>query len=382
MAKRKTEYLIIGPFYPYRGGISETNHLLYHSLKKQGIKTKKLSFEKLYPKILFPGKSQYYDKFETNYEDEKIRILHAYNPMKWKKTTRKIISINPRFIIFRYWTPFLSPFYSFVISSLPSKISKIALVDNWIPHEKFFFDNFLNNMFGKKIDLFLTFSENVGLKINKKYLKKIVTIFHPINFNLPKKISKKEACKNLQISEKFTYVLYFGIIREYKGLDILINSFAKNVIKKENIKLIIAGEFYSKKEKYLNLINKLKLNSRIILDSNFISNNKIRDYFSVSNLLIQTYRSGSQSGVTPKAYYYETPILVSEINGLKEQIIKDSTGVTTKLNYDKVSKKIIYCLNDNNQKKFILNIKKNKTKYSWDNFSKKLIESSNKIDNV
>ena len=354
MARRKTEYLIIGPFYPFRGGISETNHLLFRSLKKRGVKAKKLSFEKLYPKILFPGKSQYYDKFETNYEDEKIRILHAYNPMKWKKTTRKIISINPRFIIFRYWTPFLSPFYSFVISSLPSKISKIALVDNWIPHEKFFFDNFLNNMFGKKIDLFLTFSENVGLKINKKYLKKIVTIFHPINFNLPKKISKKEACKNLQISEKFTYVLYFGIIREYKGLDILINSFANNVIKKENIKLIIAGEFYSKKEKYLNLINKLKLNSRIILDSNFISNNKIRDYFSVSDLLIQTYRSGSQSGVTPKAYYYETPILVSEINGLKEQIIKDSTGVTTKLNYDKISKKIMYCLNDNNQKKIYL----------------------------
>ena len=138
MARRKTEYLIIGPFYPFRGGISETNHLLFHSLKKRGVKAKKLSFEKLYPKILFPGKSQYYDKFETNYEDEKIRILHAYNPMKWKKTTRKIISINPRFIIFRYWTPFLSPFYSFVISSLPSKISKIALVDNWIPHEKFF----------------------------------------------------------------------------------------------------------------------------------------------------------------------------------------------------------------------------------------------------
>ena len=382
MAKRKTEYLIIGPFYPYRGGISETNHLLYDSLKKQGIKTKKLSFEKLYPKILFPGKSQYYDKFETNYKDEKIRILHAYNPIKRKKTIKKIISINPSIIIFRYWTPFLSPFYSFVISNLPKQITKIALVDNWIPHEKIFFYNFLNNLFGKKIDLFLTFSENVALKMNKKYLKKIITIFHPINFNLPKKISKKEACKNLKISEKFTYILYFGIIREYKGLDILINSFAKNIIKKENIKLIIAGEFYSKKEKYLNLITKLELNSRIILDSNFISDNKVRDYFCVSDLLIQTYKSGSQSGVTSRAYYYDTPILVSEINGLKEQIIKDDTGGITKLNFDKISKKIIYCLNNKNQKKFVLNIKKHKIKYSWDIFSKKLVKSSNKVDNV
>ena len=218
--------------------------------------------------------------------------------------------------------------------------------------------------------------------MNKKYLKKIITIFHPINFNLPKKISKKEACENLKISEKFTYILYFGIIREYKGLDILINSFAKNIIKKENIKLIIAGEFYSKKEKYLNLITKLELNSRIILDSNFISDDKVRDYFCVSDLLIQTYRSGSQSGVTSRAYYYDTPILVSEINGLKEQIIKENTGEITKLNFDKISKKIIYCLDKKNQKKFVLNIKKNKIKYSWDIFSKKLVESSNKVDNV
>ena len=378
MDSRKTQYLIIGPFFPYRGGISETNHLLYDSLKKHGVKTKKLSFKKLYPKILFPGKSQYYDKYETNCEDEKIRILHAYNPIKWKNTTREIISINPRFIIFRYWTPLLSPFYSFIISNLPKEITKIALVDNWIPHEKNFFDKLLNNLFGNKIDLFITLSENVASKINKIYLKKIITIFHPINFNLPKKISKKKACKNLKISEKFTYILYFGIIREYKGLDLLIKSFAKKIINKENIKLIIAGEFYSKKEKYINLINQLKINSRIVLDSNFISDNKVRDYFCVSDLLIQTYRSGSQSGVTSKAYFYETPILVSDINGLKEQIVKENTGGITKLNYDKISKKIIYCLNKENQKKFILNIKKNKLKYNWDIFSKKLIESSNK----
>tara|TARA_B100000963_G_scaffold79091_1_gene67218 strand:+ start:12517 stop:13665 length:1149 start_codon:yes stop_codon:yes gene_type:complete len=379
---RKTEYLILGPFFPFRGGISETNHSLYDSLKKLGIKTKKLSFEKLYPKVLFPGKSQYYDKVETNSEDKKIRILHTYNPTKWKNTVQEIISINPRFIIFRYWTPFLSPFYSFVMSNLPKEITKIALVDNWVPHEKNFFDRFLNNLFAKKIDLFITFSKNVALKINKKYFKKVITIFHPINFNLPKIISKKKACQNLKISEKFTYILYFGIIREYKGLDLLINSFAKENIKKKNIKLIIAGEFYSKKEKYLNLINQLKLNSKIILDSKFISNNKVRDYFCVSDLLLQTYRSSSQSGVTSKAYYYETPILVSDINGLKEQIKKDNTGGITKLNYDEISKKIIYCLNKKNKNRFILNIKKNKLKYSWSIFSKKLIESLNKNDYV
>ena len=379
MDRRETEYLIIGPFFPYRGGISETNHLLYDSLKKLGKKTKKLSFKKLYPKILFPGKSQYYDTFKTNYEDEKIRILHAYNPIKWKNTTKEIISINPRFIIFRYWTPFLSPFYSFVISNLPKKITKIALVDNWIPHEKRFFDKLLNNQFAKKIDLFVTFSENVAFKINKIYLKKIITIFHPINFSLPKKISKQEACKNLKISEKYRYILYFGIVREYKGLDLLINSFAKEIIKKENIKLIIAGEFYSKKEKYLNLIDQLKINSRIILDPNFISNNKARDYFCVSDLLAQTYKSSSQSGVTSKAYYYETPILVSDVNVLKEQIINEKTGTITKLNYDNISKKIIYCLNKKKQSKFILNIRKNKLKYTWEIFSKKLIEKSKNI---
>lgn len=371
MSKRKVDLIVLGPTLPYRGGISDSNTAFINSLLKLGLNIKVISFKRLYPNFLFPGKSQFineklkFKKFE--------RKLDTINPFGWYRVRKLILKINPKFIIFRYWTPFLAPLYYFISKKTPQKIKKIAIVDNWIPHEKSLFDKILNYYFAKNMNLFITFSKNVSDRIKKSGFKNIYSLYHPINDDLPDKISKKKARKKLNLLEDEKYVLFFGLIREYKGLDILINSFSKNPVYKKKINLIILGEFYENINYYKRLINNLKLNSKVIMIPKFVDDFTIRDYFCASDLIAQTYKKASQSGVTPIAYKYNLPILVSNVKGLKEIILDDKSGCITKNNPDSISKNIVYCLKKKNQKLFIDQISSKYLKYTWKNFSLNLL---------
>ena len=379
MKTKRLDYLIVGPALPYRGGISKTNHSLSKSLITFGKKVEIWTFKSLYPDFFFPGKSQYEEKEEETNLIIK-RIFNTSNPLLWQKNIKSIIKLNPSFIVFRYWTPYLSPLYSTIAKNLPKSIKKIALVDNWIPHEKGILDTFLNKNFGRKIDYFVTFSKNVTEQITKNGFSNILTGFHPINSNLPKKISKKNAYNKLNLSSNYKYVLFFGIIRKYKGLDLLIRSFSEKIIRESNIKLIIVGEFYKNKNKYYNLINKLNLKSRIIIIPEYVNEETARDYFCLADLVAQTYISSSQSGVTAMSYNYKVPLLVTKINGLKDPIEVDKTGVVSNLNTKSISKSIIQILEKNNQKDIIDNIKKVCHNYHWDKFSYKLLNFINESE--
>ena len=373
MTKKKLDFLVIGPLIPYRGGISDTNHSLIKSLQSLGLNVKSWTFKKLYPDFIFPGKSQFI-KTPINSELIGERILNTLNPFEWSRNRRKLISLNPRYVIFRYWTPFLSPIYSSLAKNIPESIKKIALVDNWIQHEKRFFDSIFNKYFGNKMDFFITFSKNVSIQIKESGFVNVFNGFHPINNNLPEKITKKLAREKLNLSHKKKYVLFFGIIRKYKGLDLLIQSFSEDCIKDENIELIIVGEFYDNNKKYYNQINKLNLNSKILFDSEFVSNEKLRDYFCAADIVAQTYRSASQSGVTPMAYKYMTPMVVTNIDGLKDPIEIDKTGCVSDLNSRQIAKNIRLCLESSNYKMYINQFKKKSIKYNWDDFSLDLIK--------
>ena len=375
MNKKKIDFIVIGPTPPYRGGISDSNNEFINSLTKLGLSTKIISFKKLYPDFFFPGKSQFINE-KTKYKKHN-RILNTLNPLEWFKIRRQIIKINPKYIIFRYWTPFLSPLYSFISIKIPKSIKKIAIVDNWIPHEKSLTDKILNNYFGKKMDFFMTFSKNVSERIKKSGFKNTYSSYHPINDDLPDRISKKTARKKLNLIDDKKYVLFFGLVRKYKGLDILIESFSKDPVYKKNINLIVVGEFYDSIKNYKKLITKFKLNSKIILIPKFVDNYTLRNYFCASDLIAQTYRNASQSGVTPIAYKYNLPILVSDIKGLKEIILNDKTGCITKNDPALISQKIVYCMEKKNQKLFIDQISSNYLKYSWENFSLNLLNIIN-----
>ena len=367
MQKRSLDYLLIGPAFPFRGGISETQHNLAKALKRKGKKVELLTFTKLYPKILFPGKSQF--SLEKPPRDLKInRYLHAYNPFAWSKVAKYIIKINPKILVFRYYNPFLGISYGWIAKKIPNNIKKVALVDNWIPHEKGMLDRVLNIHFAKYIDIFTCLSNNVEEQIKKDVKVPIWSGFHPINYDLKPSIDQNKARSILKFEKTTFYVLFFGLVRKYKGLDLLIKAFNHPSIRKQNIKLYVAGECYENQNKYFSLVKKLKLKKKIILDFNFKSLSEIQLLFSASDLIAQTYQSSTQSGVTPIAYHYRKPILVSDVEGLKSQIVTDKSGEIVEREPKAVAKGIIKILDKAGTNFYTKNIENVINKNSWGTF--------------
>ena len=370
MTQNTLDYIIIGPAYPFRGGISDTQHQFAKALQKEGKKVKLFTFTKLYPKFIFPGKSQLtIDKISPNLNI--LPQIHAFNPLNWRKIAKKINSIKPKQVVFRYYTPFLAPAYGNIAKHIDTDIKKIALVDNWRPHEKSIWDTHLNLFFGKKIDLFTTLSENVANQLNKEFLKPIWAGFHPIPENLPELIPQKIARNKLKWDQEKKIVLFYGLIRKYKGVELLIKSFAEEALLNKNFSLYIAGECYENSKKYTDLVNKLNLNNRVRFDFTFQSIEKTQLLFSAADCVAQTYHSATQSGVTPLSYFYEKPLLVSDIDGLRTPVIKDKTGICTGIKTKLIAQNLSNLLKDENLSKFQKNILKNKKKYQWNSFVKK-----------
>ncbi len=362
-------FILIGPAFPFRGGISNTNHELIQEIQKKFKNSFIITFKKLYPNFIFPGKNQ----FSSEKKPLKINIerhLTTYNPMSWIKTAKRINKFNPKAVIFRYYSPFLAPAYFVISIIISNKIKKIALVDNWKPHESFLSDNFLNKLFGIKITGFVSLSKNVSNQIRLNFKKPILTLFHPINQNLPIPISKSNARKILKWPKERKTILFYGLIRKYKGLDLLINSIIEEPLKKSQIHLVIAGEFYEPKEKYLKLISKNNLDKRISIYDEYIDNEMTKHLFCASDAVIQTYHSSTQSGVTPLAYFYSTPVLVSKIDGLKDPVLKDKSGIVSEKSTKEISRNILKLLNNLNY--YTKNIEKTKSNYKWKKFAYEL----------
>ena len=369
---QKVDYLLIGPAYPYRGGIAQTQNQLALSLTKLGKTVLLITFKKLYPKFLFPGKSQF--TIETKPDLIKInRTIHSYNPFNWIIVARKINKINPKVIIFRYYNPLLSFCYYGIINNLNKNIKKVALVDNWKHHEPKFYDKILNKLFSIKIDSYITLSDNVAQELKKQLNSNIFSGFHPISEDLPKKISKLNARKEIGWDIDAKIILFYGLIRPYKGLDNLLEAFTMSPLNLSNIKLAIVGEFYEPILKYKKIIKKLKLEDKIYLIPGFSDKKSTQLYFSSSDLVALTYKSATQSGVIPLAYHFKIPILVTNLLGLKTPIINDKTGLVCSQDPKDISIKLVEMLKKERNSIFIKNIKKSEKKYSWKEYSKHII---------
>ncbi len=368
MAKAALDYLIIGPAYPFRGGIAETQHQLALALQSKGKRVELVTFTKLYPKIIFPGKTQLSQ--EAVPSDLIIKtMLHAYNPLKWSQVLKYIQSKSPRVVVFRYYTPFLALAYARIAKKLPTDIKKIALVDNWIPHENRWFDKSLNALFAKQMDAFTSLSSHVAKQIEKDFNGPLWSGFHPINKNLLAKIPQQKAKTILSWDVDAAYVLFFGLIRKYKGLELLIQAFDNPALKKRKIKLYIAGECYEDESKYCQLVASLGLQNQIVLDFNFKDTAQIQQLFSGASLVAQTYHTATQSGVTPLAYFYEKPLLVSDIDGLRAPIQKDQTGLVVEKKPKAIAEGILKILEKEEYDRYKNNIKKTSQKYSWQSFA-------------
>ena len=364
--------LIIGPAYPFRGGIADTNEALCRAINRNHNESSIITFSLQYPAFLFPGKTQYTtDPAPTSFKT--FQWINSINPFNWIQVARKINKMNPDLVIIRYWLPFMAPALGSIARLINNKIKKIAITDNIVPHEKRMGDNLLTRYFTGSCDGFITLSTSVQEEL-KLFTDKPTTYFpHPINDNLGEKVEKSKAKAYLELDQNTNYLLFFGIIRKYKGLDLLLNALSENKLKNLNFKLLVVGEFYDDPQPYYDLIKSLNLEGRVIIINDFVPTQDIKYYFSAADLVTQTYHSASQSGISQIAYNFESPMLVTNVGGLSEIIPHGKVGYVVERQPEDIADAIAEFYENERQEEFTENMKKEKKKYSWDLFSEKMI---------
>jgi glycosyltransferase involved in cell wall biosynthesis len=366
--------VIIGPAYPLRGGGMATfNERLARQFMTQGFDTSIYTFSLQYPSFLFPGKTQYSEEASPKNLDIKVRINSIFPP-NWISVGNELKNLRPDIIVVRYWLPFMGPCLGTILRMVKkNKHTKIVCIaDNIIPHEKRNGDIAFTKYFLKPIDEVIVMSEKVMEDLKRFDTSKPVQLVqHPLYDNFGEKISKENARKNIGLETKEKIILFFGFIRKYKGLDILLDALA--ILKansKHNFKVLIAGEFYEDKKIFDEQIVKLRLQDILILSTDFIPDSDVRNYFCAANMVIQPYRNATQSGVTPLAYHFEIPMIVTNVGGLPALVPDGKVGLIAEPNADSIAEKIdsFFSKNENH---FIENIKEEKKKFSWE----KLVEA-------
>ena len=364
---------ILSTAFPYRGGIAVFTERLARAFQEEGDRVKISTFSLQYPNFLFPGKSQYSSSEKP--QDLAIeREVNSINPINWIRIGLKLKKQRPDILILKYWLPFLSPCFGTIsrIARSNKHTKAIVVIDNLIPHEKRFGDHLLNSYFVNSVDGFVAMSKSVFDDLSQfdTDKKKILGV-HPLYDNFGKAKSKEEAIENLGFDKNYKYMLFFGIIRKYKGLDILLEAFADNRLKNQNLKLIVAGEFYEDAKPYHDLIKQHNLADSVILATRFIPDKQVVDYFCAADIIVQPYKHATQSGVTQIAYHFEKPMLVTNVGGLNEIVPHNKAGYVCKPNANDVANHLVDFFSKNKEELFIEGVKKEKSKYSWD----KMIEN-------
>ena len=371
--------VIIGPAWPLRGGLSAFDEKLATQFTAKGIQTRIDTFSLQYPSFLFPGKSQY----TTDPKPINVNIdvcINSINPFNWIIIGLKLYREKPDLIIVRFWIPFLAPCLGTIlkIAQLNKHTKVISIIDNMIPHEKRMGDRLLTKYFVKTVDGFIAMSEKVKNDI-KTFSHKPVSISpHPIFNHFGDPITKMEARTQLGLPQQDKIILFFGYIRKYKGLDLLIQAMANETIKNLGIQLIIVGEFYEDASTYHDLVNALGLQNRISFYSNYIPDGEVKNYVCSADFIIQPYKNATQSGVTPLAYHFEKPMLVTNVGGLADTVPHLKTGIVVAPNAEEIAKGI-ETLYELGEKHFIPNIIEEKKKYSWSQMTEKFLALYQKL---
>jgi len=364
--------IIVGPAHPFRGGIADTNQSFALSFQKLGHEVLLYTFTLQYPSILFPGKSQLSE--DPAPKDLKIvRSINSIQPLSWNKTAKALLNENADLIIFRYWTPLMAPALGSIAKKLKGKVKCIALCDNVIPHERKFYDKHLTTYFTKQFDGFITFSKKVKEELNEFTTAPTLVHPHPINLNLGSEMDKSEAKQKLGLQKETNYLLFFGLVRKYKGLDLLLKAIAEKELKDRNIKLIVAGEFYENPEIYTQQIEKLGIQEKVIIHNAFIPTENIKTYFSAADLITQTYHTASQSGITQLALNFNKAVLVTDVGGLSEIVDHNKDGYVVDKEPKAIAAAIVDFYDNNREGAFTAVLKEKKSKFSWDNLSKEVI---------
>jgi len=358
--------IIIGPAHPLRGGgLATFNERLARAFQSNGDEVTIYTFSLQYPKFLFPGTTQYSEDPAPKDLDIKVRI-NSVNPLNWIFVGKEIAKANADLILIRYWMPFMAPAFGKILRGIRKnkKTRIVCLADNVIPHEKFPMQTSLTKYFFKPIDGFITMSESVMQDLRKFTDKPAQLVAHPLYDNFGEPLYKIDARNYLKIDPAAKIVLFFGFIRQYKGLDLLLEAMHILQEKNSDIQLLVAGEFYEDRSVYDHIIQKYNLQN-VLLRTHFIADSEVKYYMSAADFVIQPYRSATQSGVTPLAYHFGKPMLVTNVGGLPDLVPNGKVGVVVEPEPAAIAKGIDE-LYEKGENYYLPHLIENRKNYSWE----------------
>ncbi len=359
--------IIVGTAHPYRGGLAAFNVRLAQQLISEGHNVEVYTFTLQYPNFLFPGKTQFSDD-EPPKGVSIFRKINSINPINWIRIGKEIARKQADRVIFCYWMSFMAPCFGTIAKQItPKKTRRVALLHNMIPHEPSLLDKIFPSWFTKQADAYVAMTQSVlrdAQKIDKQNKVSIISP-HPIYDHYGKKIDRTEAAKRLNLPDTGKYILFFGIIRAYKGLDLLLEAYAQSGLKEQNVRLIVAGEFYEDSQVYMDIIQKHQMENEVILHTHFIPNDEVAYYFSLADIIAQPYKTATQSGVSQIAYFYEKPMLVTNVGGLSETIPDGKVGYVVEPNSQAVCHALSDFFKNNRATYFAEHIHLEKKKYEW-----------------
>lgn len=365
--------VILGPAYPYRGGLASIMHTMAREYQQRGHEVKIYTFSVQYPSILFPGKTQYVDgpaPADLHIE----RVMNTVNPLNWISLGLRLKRERPDMVLMKYWTPFMAPCFGTIarIARTNGVTKVVCQIDNVEPHESHIIDKPCNHYYLRGVDGFVYMSEQVHRELQNYTSAPAIFSPHPMFENFGTAIDRTEACRRIGVDTEQDYTLFFGLIRDYKGLDMLLRAWAKWM--PDGRKLLVAGEFYTSRESYVALIDELGLKDRVVLHDRFIADEDVCCYFSVADSLVLPYRSATQSGVTQIAYNFSLPMLVTNVGGLPEIVPDGVVGLVCEPTVDGILQGLQRIYADGVLSQLKANFATERKRFSWSAMCDKLLE--------
>ena len=374
----KPKMILVGTAYPYRGGLAVYNERLARSFQEAGYEVEIWTFTVQYPNFLFPGKTQ----LSTEPAPKGLTIhrkLNSVNPFNWLKVGRQLRRANADLVVMRFWIPYMAPSHGFIArrARKNKQTRVVSILDNIVPHEKGFADRMLARYFMRSLNGGVTMSKSVldDAKAIDAH-KKVEFCPHPLYDNFGAKVTREAALEYLHLDPQYRYMLFFGIIRDYKGLDLLLQAMSDERLKRMKVKLIIAGEFYNNAGQYHELEQSLGLKEQLVWHSEFVPDSEVKYYFNAADIVVQPYKSATQSGVTQIAYHFETPMLVTDVGGLKEIVPDGVVGYVTPVDPQKIASALVDFFENQRYDAFVQHIQVEKQKYSWSRMVDTLVSVS------
>ena len=372
-----SKIVILGTAYPYRGGIAAFNERLARQFQEEGHEVSIITFTLQYPSFLFPGKTQY--TTDPAPEDLHIeRCVSSVNPFNWRKVGRMLNRGQFDMVVFAYWMSFFAPCYGRIARKIKNA-QCIALIHNMMPHEGSLLDRLLTPFFVKSMDGFVALSKSVMNEVAKldKHEKPKAWAPHPIYDHYGAKEARETALEHLGLDQSYRYMLFFGLVRAYKGLDWLLEAFADERLRAYPLKLIVAGEFYDDEAPYLEKMKSLGLQDKVVIVNQFIPDDCVKDYFNACDIVVQPYKSATQSGVTQVAYHFEKPMLVTNVGGLEEIVPNGKVGYAVDPNPKSIADALEDFFSNHRMPDFEARIVEEKKKYAWSRMTETIMSVYN-----